>query len=33
MGFWIFVAICVGVIVHDVWHDPSFQEKLKNVEE
>ena len=33
MWFCIFIIVCVAVISYDIWTDPKFQEKLKDVEE
>lgn len=33
MWFWIFIIVCVLIIGYDIWTDPKFQKKLKNVEE
>jgi hypothetical protein len=33
MGYWIFLVLCLAVVVVDIVSDPKFREKLKNVEE
>ena len=33
MGVMIFIVICLGVLAYDIIKDPSFQDKLKKVEE
>ena len=33
MWFWIFIIVCMAIMVINIVNDPEFQEKLKNVEE
>jgi hypothetical protein len=31
--FWIFILVCLGIMVYDIVTDPEFKEKIKNLEE
>lgn len=31
--FWIFILVCLGIMVADIVASPEFKEKIKNLEE
>ena len=33
MWFWIFIFVCMAIMVIDIVNDPEFKEKIKKVEE
>jgi len=33
MWFWIFIIVCVAIMVVDTINDPKFKERIKNIEE
>ena len=33
MWFGLFILGCLSYLAYEIWKDPNFQEKLKNLEE